>query len=208
MVKTRRGHPTEAQSRAVRQKLREAAVATFLDKGYDGASMEAIAEAAGVTKRTLYSRYPDKHALFLDAIPWAFTRAVEEDTISRINGEDLRTALMAIGRGALKRAVDPNIVRLHLIARVEAHRFPEFASSAAGMGSRGRRGQVMELLQRHVDAGAIETDDIELAADHFLAMVEAYPARLAEYGIYQSRATQKRRLTHAVDLFLRGVEPR
>jgi TetR/AcrR family transcriptional regulator, mexJK operon transcriptional repressor len=208
MVKTRRGHPTEAQSRAVRHKLREAAVATFLDKGYDGASMEAIADAAGVTKRTLYSRYPDKHALFLDAIPWAFTRAVENETISRVKGDDLRTALIAIGRGALKRAVDPDIARLHLIARVEAHRFPEFASSAEGMGSRGRRRQVVELLQRHADAVAIEVDSIELAAEHFLAMVEAYPARLAEYGIYQSRATQQRHLTSAVDLFLHGVLPR
>ncbi|MBV9516285.1 MAG: helix-turn-helix transcriptional regulator, partial [Mycobacteriaceae bacterium] len=71
---TRRGRPTEAESRALRQRLREAAVVTFLDNGYDGTTMEAIAQAAGITKRTLYARYPDKRAAFLDAIPWAFTR--------------------------------------------------------------------------------------------------------------------------------------
>ncbi|SCX32431.1 transcriptional regulator, TetR family [Mycolicibacterium fluoranthenivorans] len=208
VVKSRRGHPTEAQSRAVRQQLREAAVATFLDKGYDGTSMEAIAEAAGVTKRTLYSRYPDKRAVFLDAIPWAFTRAVENDTVSRIKGNDLRAALLAIGRGALKRALDPDIVRLHLIARVEAHRFPEFSVGAENLGWATRQRQLMEVLQRHVDSGAIELDDVELAAEHFLAMVEAIPARLAEFGIYRSQKSQQRHITHAVDLFLRGALPR
>ncbi|MBV9516124.1 MAG: TetR/AcrR family transcriptional regulator [Mycobacteriaceae bacterium] len=205
---TRRGRPTEAESRALRQRLREAAVLTFLDNGYDGTTMEAIARAAGITKRTLYARYPDKRAAFLDAIPWAFTRAVENDTLCRVNGDDLRAALIAIGQGAVRRALDPDIVRLHRVARTEAHRFPEFAVGAESLGWATRQRQVMELLRRHAAVGTVEVDDIELAAEHFLAMVEAFPARLADFGIYRSRKAEQRHITHAVDLFLRGVLPR
>lgn len=208
MVATRRGRPTQAESKALRQQLREAAVRTFLDNGYDGTTMEAIAEAAGITKRTLYARYPDKRAVFLDAIPWAFTRAVDNETVSRVKDGDLRAALIAFGRGALKHVLDPEIVRLHRIARNEAHRFPEFASRAESMGWASRQRQVMELLERHAAAGAIEVDDIELAAEHFLALIEAFPARLADFGIYRSRKTEQRHLAYAVDLFLRGVLPR
>lgn len=208
MVQTRRGRPTQAESSALRQQLREAAVATFLDNGYDGTTMEAIAEAAGITKRTLYARYPDKRAAFLDAIPWAFTRAIENDVLSDIDGDDLRAALIAIAEGTLRRALDPDIVRLHRIARNEAHRFPEFALGADSLGWASRQRQVMDLLARHADAGTVTVDDIELAAEHFLALVEGFPSRLADFGIYRSRKAEQRHLTYAVDLFLRGVLPR
>jgi TetR/AcrR family transcriptional regulator, mexJK operon transcriptional repressor len=204
----RRGRPTRAQAAQLDQKLREAAVSTFLENGYDRATMEMIAEAAGITKRTLYARYPDKRAVFLDVIPWALTRSVERDSTTDIDGDDLEAALLAIGRGALKRALDPDIVRLHRIAMNESARFPEFAVSAETFGWSRRHRQVMELLRRHQATGDIDVDDVELAAEHFLALVEVLPARLADFGVYRSRRQEQRHLKHAVHLFLRGVLPR
>jgi AcrR family transcriptional regulator len=42
----------------------DAAFALFLERGYAGTSMEAIAEAAGVTKPVVYACYPSKDELF------------------------------------------------------------------------------------------------------------------------------------------------
>ncbi|WP_319436751.1 TetR/AcrR family transcriptional regulator [Mycobacterium sp. RTGN5] len=201
----RGGRPTQAEAAALHHRLREAAVKVFLENGYDAATMVAIADAAGITKPTLYARYPDKRAVFLDVIPWAFSRAVQVDTPNTAEDEDLRTALVAVGRGALRQALNPDIVQLHKIARNEAHRFPEFGLSAESLGWASRQQQVMDLLSRHVEAGAIDVDDIELTAEHFLAMVEVLPARLADFGLYRTRKEEQRRLLHAVDLFLRGV---
>jgi AcrR family transcriptional regulator len=201
----RGGRPTQAEAAALHQRLREAAVKTFLENGYDATTMVAIADAAGITKPTLYARYPDKRAVFLDVIPWAFSRAVQVDTPDTAQDEDLRTALVAVGEGALRHALNPDIVQLHKIARNEAHRFPEFKLSAESLGWASRQQQVMNLLARHAEAGTIEVDDIELAAEHFLAMVEVLPARLADFGLYRSRKEERRRLLHAVDLFLQGV---
>jgi hypothetical protein len=58
LVATRRGRPTRAEAKKLDLAVREAAVATFLELGYAGASMEAIAKAAGVTRRPLYRRSP------------------------------------------------------------------------------------------------------------------------------------------------------
>lgn len=206
--RTRRGRPTQAEARQLQQKLRKAAVQTFLKYGYDGTTMDAIATAAGITRRTLYARYPDKRAVFLDVIPWALARSVQRDSTPEVDDDDLEAALLAIGRGALRRALDPDVVRLHRIAMNESPRFPEFAVSAETLGWSRRQRQVMELLRRHEARAHIKVDDIELAAEHFLALVEALPARLADFGVFRSRRQEERHLRHAVNLFLNGILPR
>ena len=49
---------------ARRAQLLEIACHLFAREGYRGTSMEAIAEAAGVTKPVLYQHFPSKHALY------------------------------------------------------------------------------------------------------------------------------------------------
>jgi TetR/AcrR family transcriptional regulator, mexJK operon transcriptional repressor len=208
VVTTRRGRPTREEATRLHEQLREAAVTVFLENGYDGATMEEIARAAGITKRTLYARYPDKRAVFLDVIPWALTRTVEREKEPNVDDDDLVAALTAIGRGAIKRALDPDTVRLHRIVRNEAGRFPEFGVSAETLGWSHRQRQVMDLLRRHDDEGNINVDDFELASEHFLALVEALPARLADFGVYRSRRQENRHLKYAVNLFLNGILPR
>jgi TetR/AcrR family transcriptional regulator, mexJK operon transcriptional repressor len=205
---TRRGRPTQAEAKKLYQKLRKAAVATFVKYGYDGTTMEAIAKAAGITRRTLYARYPDKRAVFVDVIPWALTRRTEGQSSQDVDDGDLRASLIALGRAGLARAIDPDIVRLTRIAMNESARFPEFAISAHSMTWSGRHRQVMDLLRRHQENGSIEVDDLELAAGHFIAMIEHLPARLADCGIYRSADEEERHLQHAVNLFLRGIQPR
>ena len=44
----------------VTEKLLECAMQEFLENGYNGASMRTIAENAGTTPRSIYTRYEDK----------------------------------------------------------------------------------------------------------------------------------------------------
>ena len=66
-----RGRPTQAEALAIEQRLRKAATEAFVENGFDGTTMEAVATAAGITRRTLYAKYPDKQALFAAVIPQA-----------------------------------------------------------------------------------------------------------------------------------------
>lgn len=203
----RKGRPTQAEAARLGERLRRAALDTFLERGFDGTTMQAVADAAGITKRTLYGRYPDKHALFAAVVPWALARQ-RDDEPSVKPGDDLAEALTAIAASALARALDPDIVRLSRMAMAESARFPEFAVSAQTLTWSPRMQAVMDLLRRHADAGTVRVDDIEIAAEQFLAMVAAVPARLAAFGIAREPEVERRHLDHAVGLFLRGVLPR
>ena len=205
---TRRGRPTQDEAKRLDLAVREAAVQTFLEMGYAGATMESIARAAGITKRSLYARYADKRAVFADVIPWALARYTGEEDVEDVDHEDVEAALLALGRAALTRATHPENVRLKRIASTEANSFPEFNLSAESMMWAGRQRTAVKLIQRFVERGDIATDDVELAAEHFLAMVEAVPARMADFGVFRSKQQQERHLRYAVRLFLRGVLPR
>lgn len=51
-----------------REATLDAARSLFLDQGYAGTTMDEIAAAAGLTKRTLYNNYPDKETIFKHAV--------------------------------------------------------------------------------------------------------------------------------------------
>jgi len=60
---SRRGRPTAAEAQQKNERILAAATEAFVAHGMQ-ASIEAIAQAAGVSKPTLYARYPDRLALF------------------------------------------------------------------------------------------------------------------------------------------------
>lgn len=204
-ARTRTGRPTQAEAAELEHRLRKAALETFLDHGFEASSMETVARAAGITKRTLYARYPDKRALFATVIPWALARHRWDEPAPEATGTDLTSALTAIARSALARALDPEIVRLSRMAMTESARFPEFAASAQSMAWSPRIRAVVDLLRRHADEGTVVVDDLEIAAEQFLALVAAVPARLAAFGVMRDPEVEERHLLHAVGLFLHGV---
>lgn len=55
----------------------EAARAEFLERGFDNVSMDAIADRASVSKRTVYNHFESKDALF---------KAITEQLIGRVKG--------------------------------------------------------------------------------------------------------------------------
>jgi AcrR family transcriptional regulator len=67
-----------------RAQLLGVACRLFARDGYRGASMEAIAEAAGVTKPVLYQHFPSKHALYNDLLTTELARL--EDAVTEALG--------------------------------------------------------------------------------------------------------------------------
>ncbi len=199
------GRPTREESADLRELLRHAALKMFLDHGYNGTTMESVAAAAGVSKRTLYAAYPDKRALFGSVVTWALGRQEWADPATETSPDDLAGGLRAIARATLARALDPEIVRLSRMAMTEATRFPEIVGDAHALLWSPRLRAVMELLQRHTQDGTVAVDDPELAAEQFLAMVSAIPARLAAFGVFRPAEVEDRHLDHAVTLFLKGA---
>lgn len=60
----RRGRPSAERVAAIEDDILAAAHELFIELGYEAASMEGVAERAGISKGTLYARYAGKEALF------------------------------------------------------------------------------------------------------------------------------------------------
>jgi AcrR family transcriptional regulator len=204
----RGGRPTLAEADELDRDVREAALDLFLDGGYDGTTMDAIARAAGTTKASLYARFPTKEQVFRSVLLWAMDRPdwpVPEPAVPDL--DDLEGALREIAGAALRRATDPAMVKLARVSIAYEARFPELARRSA-VNTWPRQQLVVELLRRHAATGAIVADDAEVLAEHFLAMVAGMPARLASLGIVRDPSTQARHTEVAVQLFLNGVRRR
>ncbi|HEY5876627.1 MAG TPA: helix-turn-helix domain-containing protein, partial [Ilumatobacteraceae bacterium] len=55
------------QARATRRRIRDAADALFLDRGYVGTSMDDVARAAGVSRQTVFSAFGSKANMLKEA---------------------------------------------------------------------------------------------------------------------------------------------
>lgn len=76
------GRPTAAQAATIDSSILDAATRQFLASGYDATSMESVAKAAGVSKRTLYGRYPTKESL-ISAVVHDRVRSWAEESSKR-----------------------------------------------------------------------------------------------------------------------------
>ncbi len=202
------GRPTAKQAAQLDHDVRECALRLFLDRGYEGTTMDAVAQAAGTTKVSLYARFASKEALFRSVLEWAIQRtdwpAPEPDPPDL---DDLQGALTSIATSALRRALDPAMVSLSRIAIAQASRFPEIARQTQAASFWPRQQLVVDLLTRHAATGAIVADEPDILAEHFLAMVGGMPARLASFGIRRNPAAQEHHAEVAVRLFVRSLRP-
>src|ERR687886_487583 len=85
----------------------DAAFRVFLERGYERASMEAIAAAAGVTKPVVYDCYPSKEELFAELLRREEERVLGEVTAALPRDLDLDDPEPTLARGfiAFLRAV-------------------------------------------------------------------------------------------------------
>lgn len=83
--------PPKKKSGEIEEAILSAAKDLFLDVGDEATSMEAVAQAAGVSKRTLYARHSTKEALM---------EAVLEDRVQRWSNEANARGFATGGREA------------------------------------------------------------------------------------------------------------
>jgi AcrR family transcriptional regulator len=91
-LKRSRTRLTRAESRArTRAHLLEAAAEVFARRGFNGASVEEVADVAGYTKGAVYSNFSSKDELFLAVLQGRMAAQVEFlESLSREAGSQLR----------------------------------------------------------------------------------------------------------------------
>ena len=155
----------------------DAARTLFLRNGYQGTTMEEIAAAAGLTKRTLYNNYGDKDALFIeivaDAISYvdSFVKALRGELGSGLDASTLEPALCAFAERLAFGILRPEVIALRRLLVAEGKSFPDLAADYFGRAP----GQVIEALAsrfRHLGRyGLLDVPDARRAASQFAYLI-------------------------------------
>ena len=204
------GRPTREEAEARDARLLDVATRLFMERGFDGTSIDAVAEAAGVSKPTVYARYHDKRDLFAAVLrgrirKWLapLSAAAEAQAIEG-SAKSVRTTLHELSRHMVAYTLAPEAAALQRILSAQAVQFPQLAKLANEEGwLRAVRG-ISSILRQSAARGQIKVDDPELAADMFLNLVLGHSKRLALYGIAVEPETEERYRKAAVDFFLNG----
>lgn len=155
---------------ARRDAILEAGKLVFFEEGYATASMDRIAERAGVTKRTVYAHFPSKQALFAAVVARACDNVVGQiprpETLPADPAAGLRLVL-----GRVHELMDSaNCVSLQRIVAAEAERHPEFAATLRQAFDQGEA-MIAQAIDGWVTAGRLKPHDTSLAARMFNDLV-------------------------------------
>jgi len=145
----------------------------FLRDGFEAASVDEIARAAGVSKATLYAYFPDKRLLFMEVAKVECRRQAEAtlellDTDAPV-AEVLTLAAERITAFTLSEFGQ----RIFRICLAEADRFPGLGREFYDSGPRLARERLVAFLESAVTRGELAIDDLELAADQFVQLCKA-----------------------------------
>ena len=198
------GRPTAAGSADRDARILDAATTAFLRDGFAATSIERIAAAAAVSKRTLYARFPDKPAAFLAVVQRLVATWLTGFDAALPDAPTLPNALLAAARGILAVALTPQALQLHRLVVSEAAR-PEIGAALQAGGARTGIERLHQILQTHRPAQTPAR--LAFLAEQFQHLVLAGPqARALGLGPPLDAAALDAWCQDSVALILRALD--
>jgi TetR/AcrR family transcriptional repressor of mexJK operon len=202
----RGGRPSREAAGALEERILNAASGLFLTQGYGVTSIEAIAQRAGISKRTFYHRFNNKADIFAAVVQRLVARMRPKDESHLFTGHALPELLLTLARIILHAAISSDAISLHRLLLAESSRVPELTAILENQGARQEAiERIAGLLQEEMRKGHIHVAYPRFAAEQFLHMVISVPQRSAMgMGPPMSPGKLEEWVIRTVDLFLNG----
>lgn len=160
-----------------RQAILDAAAEVFGTQGYERASVDAIAEAAGVSKPTIYNHFGTKEQLFRDSIAESAAQ-VNSESMAAIVGLDVseegwRPALYELAGALVQCQRSPCAQSLQRQIHAEITRDPAVFEAVRERAAAPIYEALAGRLAMLGNAGHLHIRDPQLAARQFLALIAA-----------------------------------
>lgn len=204
-AKKKAGRPTLEDSALLDERILEEAANIFLEKGFARAKMDEIASRAGITKQTVYARFPSKDALF-GALASRFSGLVFRPPKA---AEDLKRSprdfLIQFAIEVLSVLRDPKSQRLFVVLAAEARAFPDLASATWVEGPGQLRMRLRSFFDHQVAFKRMAMSNLDFAVEQFLGLLVGpiFGRLLFERPSYfKSKKLADTYIEAAVDLFL------
>lgn len=197
------GRPKDMEKHAA---ILEAAMQLFPARGYDGVSMDAIAQAAGVSKLTVYSHFADKEALFGAAVSECCEQMLPRRLFEPAPGLDVGDALARIGRAFTDLMMDDRAVLLHRVMVAQAGQDGRLAELFFARGPRAALLEMESFLRHAHAAGTLCVPEPARAAEHFFCLLKGVCHMRVLVGLCAPPADAERdaHVADVVALFVRA----
>jgi TetR/AcrR family transcriptional repressor of mexJK operon len=158
----------------------------FLRDGFEGASVDDIARAAGVSKATLYSYFSDKRELFREVTRVECER-MAETTLARIDFNAPPREVFTTAAHSLTRFLLSNFsLQMFRTCVAEAARFPELGQAFYQNGPEMGRARMVVYLKLAIERGQLHDVDPDMIAEQFSELCRARLWSRAIFGVQTS----------------------
>jgi AcrR family transcriptional regulator len=158
---------------AKRRQIIEGARAVFLAKGFDAASMNDIARAAGVSKGTLYVYFKHKEELFEAIVEQECDAQAEGIFDFDTNDDGVEGVLKRLGVAYVKFLCRPEKASAIRTVIAIADRMPEVGRKFYESGPARGMTHLADYLKAQIDAGVLVIDDVDIAAAQLMESFQA-----------------------------------
>ena len=210
MPASRPAGPGRPKDLSKRQAILDAARGMFTAHGFDGASMDQIAAAAGVSKLTVYSHFGDKETLFAAVVKSYCESQLPDALFDAAPETPLRERLLEIARAFFAMICASEAIAGHRILCS-----PQIAGSSLPRlfwesGPRRVQAGFAALLERRIAARELAIDDVPRAASQFFTLLKGEPHAQLVFGCCDAAdpAAVDAHLAASVDLFMRAYATR
>jgi AcrR family transcriptional regulator len=190
---------------AKRRQIVDGARQVFLSAGFDGASMNDVARAAGVSKGTLYAYFGSKDDLFEAIIRGEFAQSAERLCTFRREG-DAREMLRDFGVRLISRMSEPGTRALARVVIAAAEKFPNIGRAFYEAGPLYGATRLAAELENLEKSGALKVPDPERAAWQFVDLCQSYVYKRLLFGVVSaiSREDIEASVEAGVDVFMKA----
>ncbi len=158
-----------------RQRMLAAATRLFIERGFDGTSVDEIIQAVGGSKTTLYSAFGNKQGLFAAVVGDVTTRLDAAIAVGDARAGTRRRqpveVLTDVGTAAMTIVLSEEVIGLYRLAVAEANRYPDLARSFWEKGPSSARAGLAAYFTDATAHGELAVDDPAEAAELFLGML-------------------------------------
>jgi TetR/AcrR family transcriptional regulator, mexJK operon transcriptional repressor len=184
----------------------DAARDVFLERGYSETSMDVVAQAAGVSKATVYALFTSKDRVFAAVIEREGDR--QTAAIDAEEGSVVADVLKRFALDAAALLLSPSNTAMSRTVSSEAVRYPEVGRLFYANGPDRLIRRLAGYLGLAMKRGELRKANARLAAAQFLAVIVGDLQLRLAMGLPSPSATEQRKVvTAGVETFIRAYQP-
>lgn len=193
-----------------RQQILDGAKQCFLAQGFDGASMNDIVKAAGVSKGTVYAYFPSKEKLFEALIFRDRRNQAEQVVVIEDSSLPVEEVLRQLARRLGNLYNNSETIAYLRLVIAAADKFPDIGRAFYEAGPAYGIAKIADYMQRKMDDGSLVKADARLAAMQFVELVQCglIKPRLFASEEMSGNYSQDVVAEAGIALFLKGMAAR